>query len=504
MSRLLQNIIYNFLGQGLLLVIGFGAIKFIYKHLGEDALGIIYFTVMLNSMVSAVLQSGIASTLVREVSARFKADPSYIHHLVRTASLFFWGVYGFFALLLYLLAPLFVEKWINLSTMEFETALSVLRILGISSLLALPKSLYISFLRGVQRMGLNNVIEVTISGLQHVGTIMILLAGGSLFHVIYWFSGCYALKVFVFIMTVSHVLSWASLIPGYSSSVIKENLNFAAKMIFVTGSRTLYNYIDKLIISKLMPIAAAGYYGVAFTNVTKGSMLTNAISVATLPSFSERFGADDHTGLRRQYQKLQDVVCLSAACIFAGIVFVSFPLFSFVFDQNIATRLLGPIAILCLAEYMLATFSIPRCVVLTVGKPEILARTNFYACFVMLPATVGMIYAWGLTGAALSVLLHRLFVYVYAVPRVCRECLEIPVTAWYRHVAKFFVLSGCTYGMAWYLLNGWFVKTILHVAVAYASASCCFALGGLFLINPELKHTLSYYGRLVKTRIIRN
>ena len=69
MSRLSKNIVYNFFGQGLLLLLGFVAVKYVFKQLGEDALGIIYFTLTMNSVLCTVLELGISTTTVREVSA---------------------------------------------------------------------------------------------------------------------------------------------------------------------------------------------------------------------------------------------------------------------------------------------------------------------------------------------------------------------------------------------------------------------------------------------------
>lgn len=113
MSRLSKNIIYNFIGQGLLLILGFVAVRYIFRQLGEDALGIIYFTAMMNALLCVALEMGICSTTVREVSAHSKSEPDYIRSLIRTASVFYWGAYAVLSLTIYFLAPVLVEKWIK-------------------------------------------------------------------------------------------------------------------------------------------------------------------------------------------------------------------------------------------------------------------------------------------------------------------------------------------------------------------------------------------------------
>lgn len=82
---------------------------YVFKQLGEDALGIIYFTLTMNGVLCSVLEMGICSTTVREVSGHFHEDSEYIGELVRTASLFYWGAYILLAGVLYRGAPFLVE-----------------------------------------------------------------------------------------------------------------------------------------------------------------------------------------------------------------------------------------------------------------------------------------------------------------------------------------------------------------------------------------------------------
>ena len=234
MTRLSKNILYNLFGQSILLVLGFIAIKYIFKRLGEDALGIIYFITMLNTLLSAVLNMGIGATTVREVSAHFKKEPSYIKDMIRTFSFFYWAAYILLAITIFFLAPIIVKNWISLKTMDTDTAIDVIRILGIASFVVLPKSLYISLFRGLQRMEVNNIIDVATMAFQQFGTIIILAFGGNIYQVIYWFALCYALRIISYIIISARFFSFNALIPFYYLYVIKRNFNFAFRMMLFT------------------------------------------------------------------------------------------------------------------------------------------------------------------------------------------------------------------------------------------------------------------------------
>lgn len=77
MSRLSKNILYNLAGQGLLLVISFFTVKYIFSGLGQDALGIIYFTAMMSALLGSMFEAGLGKTVVREIAGHFKAEPNH-------------------------------------------------------------------------------------------------------------------------------------------------------------------------------------------------------------------------------------------------------------------------------------------------------------------------------------------------------------------------------------------------------------------------------------------
>ena len=85
-----------------------------------------------------------------------------------------------------------VRHWIQLKHAEPAVAIRVVRVLGAAAFLVLPRTLYASILRGLERMELNNGVDLLTSALQQGGTIGIVAMGGSLITVSYWVAGCFA------------------------------------------------------------------------------------------------------------------------------------------------------------------------------------------------------------------------------------------------------------------------------------------------------------------------
>jgi O-antigen/teichoic acid export membrane protein len=481
MSILSKNIVYNVVGQFLRLVLGFISVRYVFRQLGGDALGIIYFSLTLNVVIVAALELGICLTAVREVSSHFDSEPQYIHALIRTGSLFFWSAYILIAAAILIAAPLIVQKWLHLEYMTQGMATQVLQILGISAVMALPRSFYAAILQGLERMEFNNLIDVATTMLQQAGIILILVLGGGILPVVWWIAASFLLGVLGYLLSLRYFFPWRALIPGFSSAIIKRNRKFTSKVMSLSVLSVINMQADKLILSKLLPISLVGYYGFVYGACTKATLLTSSVGQAAFPSYSALFKSGNRPRLLSQYRKIKDL---------AAIPFAALPILRFVFNPEIADKLLLPVIFICLGFYMNGTLNVPFVFSLAVGKPEITAKFYLRALFVTLPPTVILIYYFGLTGAALSWVLYHLFGYVYAMPKIYHEILETSMWPWYQNILKIFALAGMTYGLGGLLLRIIKVSTLFYLGFTYILGSVVFLLGAYFMLGEELRETI--------------
>jgi len=481
-SLVRRNVLYNLAGQGLLMLLGFIAVKFQFVRLGADAFGIIMFAQTLNVVLVGLLDLGVSATIVREISAHRDDELAYAVSILRTASFVYWAGFVLLSGAVLLLAPLLVTHWIHLQTLDSPTATWIVRVLGVATLTALPRSLYSNVFRGLQQMAVNNGIDVAAVAVQQAGIALILLISGGIIPCVSWLAMTYVLWLTAYVPFVVRSVPWRALVPRLEASTIRRNARFSSLMMLITTLGMVHTQADKVVVSKLLPVETLGYYGFASSVVLRATLLANAIVEAALPSFSVLFKANDRPRLQAQYARLQSVVALSTPPLFALIAFFSLPLFSLLFTPGIAHALWFPVALLCLGQYMNGTLAVPNVFSIAAGKPEISARSNLIALFTVLPVTVVLIFIYGLTGAGLSWVGYHLFAYIYFVPRVCRECLRVSPLAWYRQTGKVLAVITVTYGLGWLVVT-WFGWTSVPLLFAgYAGASLAFALGvGLFL-----------------------
>jgi O-antigen/teichoic acid export membrane protein len=491
MSRLARNILYNLAGQGALLVLSFVAVRFIYRQLGDDALGIVFFALTFSNVVAATMDLGISSTIVREVAARQGSSPAYVERLLRTAASFYWTCYVILATTLFLMAGTIAQNWLNPKTLDSAKAKLSLQILAIGCLLSLPRSLYASLFRGLQRMGVSNSIEAGSLAIQQAGTVAIIAVGGSLVAVSYWIAGSTAVGVGAYIVAASRAVPLKALWPGLDIGVLKTNRDFASHMTLVSILAMVQMQADKLIVSRLLPLGTFGLYAFGSSAVNRGMLLTAAVAQAAFPSLSQLHGeSGSRENLLDRYLRLQDVISYAAAVVFAVTPFATRPVLELLFGPAQAHAMLLPATLLALGFYMNSTLNMPYFLSVAVGKPGIALSLNAWALVVILPVTVLLVRWWSLNGAALSWVVYHVFAYAFFVPRVCRECTDGQVARWYFNVAKFFIPAVLIYGTAWISVVLFAPYSPIWLGVAYAGATLFYASLCWRLLSKRVRERL--------------
>ncbi|MFC1546340.1 lipopolysaccharide biosynthesis protein [bacterium] len=497
MSKLSKNIIYNLFGQFLLLILGFFSVKYVFRHLGSEALGIIYFVGTINIVFVGILDKGIFTTVVREVSSCYKKEPEYVNKFIQTFSLLCWIIFILFGIIIYIAAPFLVKNWLNLSTIEPSSAIAVVRILGIASLTIFPRGFYSSLINGLERMEFSNIITVLTTLLQQLGTIVIIIKfRGNLYHVAVWFAFCYSLSLLSFIIISGYFFSIKSIVFYYSGTVIKRNLDFIKKMIQVSILGLVNKQSDKLIASKLLSAGMFGYYGFVFNYVSKTNMLTTAIAKAAFPSISRLIGTGNNKELMVQYRKLQDLICFFTIPVYMIGIYSSLALLTFLFNKEIANLLFWPIVLLCLGFYMNGTLNIPYKFAIAKDKAEIIIRTSIYSLIIILPISFFLIHFFKLNGIALVWVSYNLFMSLYMLPRIYKECIFIPVRNWYLRLIKSFVLTIVTYGTGWIFLMFTDPYSVFWVLTVFILSTAVFLCITFFVIDKELQQVFLRYFKM--------
>jgi len=486
LSRLSRNIVSNFIGQGILIIVTLFSVKYIFSRLGGETLGIIYFISIISSILLSSIDKGISSTIIREIAG--EADrKDYLNRLVQSYSALCWFFFLLFSTGVFFLAPLLVTHWIDLKELDTETAIWMVRFLSIAGLLSLPKALYMSIMTGFQRLGLVNWVKTTGAVFQKLGIIVILLNGGTVKQVVIFIVISTIFEVIAAAIVTCRLLFPTALLPFHSRGALTETKKFGIQMALISVLGIVQKHIDKLALSKLLPIGLLGYYSFIFNNVAKGLLISQAIAQAAYPHLSEQFKIGDQKSFVREYRKLQDLVCFMNVPVFIVLPFIAIPLLTYIFNREIALSLQLSVVILSVAFYMNGTLTIIYRIMLASGMPDIAVKQNLYSLIVVVPLSFLLIYYWSMTGAALAWVCYFLIAYLISIPTVFSRCLRLPWTDFYFHLLKILLLTLLTYGIPLALITTWRIEDLIISASVYSFCSIIYFCGAFFLIIPDLR-----------------
>ena len=500
MSRLRRNIVYNLSGQLTLVLLSFVSARYIYRDLGQDVLGIIYFVMMLNNVVAGVLELGLGATVIKEVAAHVESDEAYARRVVRVGAFYFWCAFALVAGAQVLAAPWLVRAWLQVDTLPLEDATAIVRVLGPAAFLAFPKTFYTSVFRGMQRMGITNLIDVGTTAVQQVGVVALIAMGISLHWVVLWIAGSYVLRVTLYMLFLGRALSWVSLIPSYDAEVVRRNATFVRQVAGMSLLGLVQSQGDKLVMSKLLPVSVVGWYGFAYGTTSKGTQVSSSVATAVFPRLSELAHAKDEAGLAKAFHGVQTLMRFGLLPVFMGIPFVVPFVFSNVLDVEAMEALWLPTSVLALGFYMQGTMMVPHFLALGMERADIVFRQVLWALFLVFPLTAGLIYAFGIIGAPLGWLAYQVWAYLYGARHIYLQCLKISPRTFYLEVALSMGLGALAFGPPFLLLFTSLSFDLHWAALGYLSGLTLYAAGFWFLAGDAAREEVTSILSRLKAR----
>jgi O-antigen/teichoic acid export membrane protein len=490
MSRLSRNVLYNAAGQIAVALLGFVAVKYLYDGLGADGFGLVSVGLVFNAVVTSCLELGLASVVVREVARLSTAGRAYVHDLIRTCATIYWGLTALLAVIAYAVTPALLHRWLHTSS-DTDQAVTALRILLISGLLGLPRTLYNSVLRGEERMGASNAIEVVARTAQTAGIVLVARAGGGLVAVSTWIAAVYAGVLVAYVAMIARSLPLSAMVPAWKGYTLRRNARFAGGTGVLSVTAVVQTQADKVVLSRSLPVADVGYYTFGAGLLSRAQLLVLAVAEASLPSLTRALG--DAAAWRARYDKLQDLVVYCTLPAFALLTFAIGPVDQTLFGARVAADLILPMGLLSLGLYLNATLTVPYMLSVAMGRSGIAARSNVIAMVTALPATVVLVLRFGLVGAAASWLLYDLLGYAYMLPRIASSCLQVRTVAWFIRLAR--VAPGLgVYGIGWYLLAYHWGNSPLAAAAAWALSSAVYLPAAVWGMGSGLRGLLARNG----------
>lgn len=434
MSQVKHNIVANLLGRGWATAMGVLFVPLYIRYMGIEAYGLVgLYTLLL--MLCNLLDLGLSATLNRELARRAEQpeEAQETRDLVRTLELIYWGVALVIAVAVMALAPVIANHWLRANQLPTATVAQAVAIMGLVLALRWPTGLYEGGLMGLQRQVLRNAISAGTGTLRGVGAVLILMfVSPSIQAFFAWQILTNALQT-----ALGGLFLWRSLPKGtrrprFHPDRLRAVWQFALGMTGISLVTLLLTQLDKIILSKILPLDRFGYYSLAGVVAAGLYTLIGPLFDALFPRFSGLVAAGEEDALRGLYHRgaqLMSVVILPAAIVLA--LFSPELLFAWTGDMVKVENTWRLVSLLALGTAMNGLMHLPYALQLAHGWTTLTVYGNTIALAVLAPAIVLMAVHFGAIGAAsIWVVLNSAYVLV-VVQVMHRRLLPREKARWY-------------------------------------------------------------------------
>jgi O-antigen/teichoic acid export membrane protein len=432
-SQVKLNAAANILGRGWSALLGFAFIPLYIRLLGIEAYGMIGFFSTLQA-VFALLDMGLSTTLNREV-ARLSAQEATApqqRDLVRTLEVVYWGAALLIAAVVTFAAPLIATHWITVERLPPHVVEQTLMMMGVVIAMQFPFTLYQGGLAGLQRQVLLNAIVVLGATLRFAGVVPVLLFKPTLVAFFGW-----QLLVSAIQTTLAAGLLWRVLPSGpmarFRSALLRNVWRFAAGMTGISITVVVLVQMDKVILSKLLPLERFGYYALASTIGGGLYMIISPLFTAVFPRFSQLIATGDERELAHLYHRASQamaVILMPVALMVA--VFAREGVLAWTRDANVAARTQWLVVLLTLGTALNGLMTVPYALQLASGWTRLTLVGNVVAIALLAPLNILLTHQYGEIGAAaVWVALNAGYVLI-SLQIMHRRLLVHELASWYR------------------------------------------------------------------------
>jgi len=421
-----SNIFANYISQIYITVVGIVVIPLYLKYMGPEAYGLVGFFSMLQAWFN-LFDMGLSPTMARE-TARFRGgegDALTFRRFVRTLE----GIFLFVALLgggiLLLLSGQIATNWLVAKQLSVHELHSSIRMIAIIISLRWMCGLYRGQISGAERLVWLSGYNTVIATMRFVGVLPILFFISSAPTVFF----SYQLGVALIELTVILVMSYRLLpsIPGgervpWSWAPLKPVLKFSLTIAFTSSVWVMVTQTDKLVLSKILPLAEYGYFTLAALLAGGIMVISGPVSTAIMPRMVKLEAEGDHAGVIRIYRQATQLVAVISGSATVTLALLAEPLLWVWTGDKVLASYAAPILILyTVGNGILAVAAFPYYLQYAKGNLRLHLIGNIGFVIILIPAIIWSASRYGGVGAGYVWFASNLVYFIGWVPWVHRK-----------------------------------------------------------------------------------
>lgn len=466
------------------------------KYMGVEAYGLVGFFAMLSAWFQ-LLDAGLTPTMSRE-AARYNAgalDALTLRRLLRSLEGIFCLVAIFACGAMILTSNSIATKWLRVQQLPLAEVESAIVLMAFIISFRFISGLYRGSISGLERLVWLSNFNIVLATLRFVIVIPY-----------FWFVGASPVDFFAYQLVIGIVdlvllASKAySLLPkpamatqsGWQWAPIRNVLKFSLSIGFTSTVWVLITQTDKLVLSKLLPLADYAYFTLAVVLASGVILIGGPISAALLPRMTSLNAARNAPELIRVYRTATQCVSIVAVPAVAVLAFFSEDILRvWTGNATIAGKASELLTLYSLGNGFLALAAFPYYLQFAKGNLRLHLIGNAVFALFLIPSVIWATLNYGASGAGWAWLANNAVCFLLWVPFVHRQFVPGLHVKWL--LGDILPISGLALGSAYIIqmslsLSNDRLTAGLQLAVVSLAVFVAGALGSSWLKGLVSQH----------------
>jgi O-antigen/teichoic acid export membrane protein len=398
-----------------------------------EAYGLIGVYISLQAMLF-VLDIGLSATLNRELArSHAGSDGDASHDMVRTLEWVFWPICLVIALLVACASSVIATHWLQPVSFTPQRVAHAVMLMGLVIAAQWPSTFYGGGLNGLERQVSLNLVNAVFATLRWVAVIPVLMWIHPTIEVyLYWQLLIAILQTMVMRMVLVGALPRRKRPTQFQVDVLRDIRSFALGMFVVAALSFVLVQVDRIVLSRLLPLDKFGQYVLVATVAATLSRFFSPFFAALYPRYSRLVAAGDQATLVTLYHTSNQLLAVIVASVAAVLAFFAKDVLRlWTHDSHLAVTSSPILSVLVVGTALNGLMNLPYALQLAHGWTRLALYQNLIAVFIVVPATWLLAHRFGAFGAASVWAVLNLAYVTVGIPLMHRRLLRHEMAAWY-------------------------------------------------------------------------
>ncbi|MGN2436117.1 lipopolysaccharide biosynthesis protein [Pseudomonas syringae] len=401
----IRNTVLNYSGQAYVLLVGILIMPFYLGHLGAEAYGLIGFFTLLQAWLQ-LLDAGLSPSLVRAVAQQqsLPAGEQSLGRLLRSFELIFLPLAVLSGVLIVAASAWIATHWLNANTLQPETLTHCIALMGVIIALRLYSTLYKSGIQGLEQHAWLNAANVSIATLRYFGGLLLVSQFSRDPRDFFEFQVAVGLiETLLFASKARRQMPAPHWMSGLDWTLLKPILPFAASLSLSAVLWIVLTQLDKVLLSRLLPLDQYGYFSLVALIAAGIMMLTNPLVQTLLPRLTVLMAEGRRDEMHALFLAANRLVCTCLFPLAALIALQAEPLiFAWTGDQAAARWSSPVLGWYALGSAIMAASAFQFYLQYAYGRMHLHLWYSVISTLISVPVMCLAIHWQGVHGAALA------------------------------------------------------------------------------------------------------